>query len=89
MSVAALMAPLPREKGRKPVLGISDPRVEKSLAALNLNDLNVAETRRFGNLLQAEADRWMLRGGFSENRRITKSDAHRMFAQAFSKEGRR
>jgi|KBSSwiStaDraftv2_1062776.scaffolds.fasta_scaffold884479_3 hypothetical protein len=82
------MATLPREKGRKPVLGISDPRVEKSLAALNLNDLNVAETRRFGNRIQAEADRWMLRGGFSESRRITKSDAHRMFVLAFGRASR-
>jgi hypothetical protein len=86
--MAALMAPLPRGKGRKPVLGISDPRVEKSLAALNLNSFNVAETRRFGNRLQADADRWMLRGGFSENRRITKSDAHRMFVLAFGRASR-
>jgi len=83
--MAALMASLPREKGRKPVLGISDPRDEKSLAALNLNDLNVAETRRFGNRLQAEADRWMLRGGLSERGRITKGDACRLFALAFGR----
>ena len=67
-------------------LTVHNPRIEKALASHVIDPEHVAETRRFGNRLQADADRWMLRGGFSENRRITKSDAHRMFLHAFGRD---
>lgn len=63
-------------------LTVRNPRVEYALAGLDIDPAHVEETRRFGNRLMADAQRWMLRGGFSERRRISKSDAHRMFALA-------
>lgn len=69
-------------------LTVHHPRIEKDLASHVIDPDNVAEVRRFGNRVQAEADRWMLRGGFSDNRRITKADAHCAFIQAFGRTAR-
>lgn len=69
-------------------LTVHNPRIEKALASHCIDPADVAETRRFGNRLQAEADRWVMRGGLSERGRITKSDAHRMFVLAFGRTGR-
>lgn len=69
-------------------LTVHNPRIEKALASHHIDPEHVAETRRFGNLLQAEADRWIMRGGFAERGRITKADAHRMFALAFGRASR-
>ncbi len=67
-------------------LTVHNPRIEKALASHSIDPEHIAETRRFGNRLQAEADRWMLRGGFSERGRISKADAHRILASAIGKE---
>lgn len=60
-----------------------NPRVETALASLEIDGFNVSETRAFGNRLAAEAERWMMRGGFGERGRISKADAHRVFRDAF------
>jgi len=69
-------------------LTVHNPRIEMALASLGIDPVDVAETRRFGNRLQADADRWMLRGGFADRGRISKSDAHRMFVLAFGRANR-
>jgi hypothetical protein len=64
-------------------LTVRSPRIETALASLCIDDDNIEEARRFGNKLQADADRWLQRGGFAERGRIYKSDAYRLFAHAF------
>lgn len=73
----------PEMRGGRERLTVRDPRIEKALASHSIDETNIEDVRRFGNKLQADADRWLLRGGFSERGRIYKSDAHRMFAAAF------
>ena len=63
------------------------PRIEQALASLALDDFDIADTRRFGNDLQAHADAWLRRKGPSEQGRISKQDANRLLALAMS--GRR
>jgi hypothetical protein len=62
---------------------VNDPRVEALLAGITFEEADINEARRFGNRLVAAADRWKLRSGFGERGRVSKSDAARMFAQAF------
>jgi hypothetical protein len=64
-------------------LSVRDPHVDKLLAGLIIDESNIDAARRFGNRLQADARRWMARGGLAERGRITKRDAHQMFALAF------
>jgi hypothetical protein len=54
------------------------------LAGAAFDEAIINETTRWGNRLQADAERWMQRGGFGERGRINKADAHRLFAMAFS-----
>lgn len=64
-------------------LSISRPCVELALGSLAIDGYDIAATRRFGNQLAAEADRWKLRGTGGERGLISKADAHRMFNAAF------
>jgi hypothetical protein len=69
-------------------LSVRDPRTEKSLAGLNLVDVNVEELRTFGNRIQREADAWMRRGGFTERTpRLRKQDADHALRAALREMG--
>lgn len=70
-----------RRKGR--TLSVSDPLVSRVLAGIATEGLDIAQTESWGKSLSSDARLWMRRGGFGERGRISKSDAHRMFAAAF------
>lgn len=72
----------PETRQGRETLTVSRPYIEAALASLTVDGFDMHETRRFGNRLAAEAERWMKRGGFGERGRISKADAHRMLAQA-------
>lgn len=58
-------------------LSVSRPHIEAALAS-HYRRIDIASTRRFGNRLQADAERWLSRGGFNERGRIGKADAARL-----------
>ena len=62
-------------------LSVNEPLVKSAVAAINFSDFNIGETTRWGNRLQADARKWMQRGGFGERGRISKRDAGRILAQ--------
>ena len=64
-------------------LSVCDPHVEKLLAGLIIDEPYIDDARQFGNRLQADARRWMLRGGLASPRHLTKADAYRLFAYEF------
>jgi hypothetical protein len=64
-------------------LSVSRDCVELALGSLPIDPDQVPETRRFGNRLAAEAERWSQRIPPAERGRIGKADAARMFAAAF------
>lgn len=61
--------------------------LETYLAGLGIDRGIIANTLPWGNQLEAEAQRWMQRGGFSERGRITKRDADRMLKSALARFG--
>jgi hypothetical protein len=62
---------------------VSAPLIDSCLADGGFDGEIIQQTRLWGNRLLADARRWMSRGGLAERGRITKRDAHQMFAQAF------
>lgn len=71
-----------KEERRRAVLTPRNRLIEAVLGG-RFDEATLNDTTRWGNRLQAEALRWMLRGGFGDRGRITKGDAARMFANAF------
>lgn len=74
----------PEMRQRRERLSISRPCVELALGSLTIDGYDVAETRRFGNAVHASVDRFMVGRIASDNRRLSKSDAHRIWAHAFT-----
>jgi hypothetical protein len=70
-------------RGRERLLSIRHPRVVKALAGINIDPETLPHAERFGNRLARDADAWIRAGGFAERGRISKGDAHRLFAHAF------
>lgn len=57
-------------------LTVRNPRIETALASLNIDPINLDETRRFGNQIEAAVTRWRVgRDLFTADRRLTKGEA--------------
>ena len=69
---------------RRERLSISRPCVETALGSLEIDGYDIAETRLFGNRMQAAVERFMVGRFGTAERRVSKSDANRMWAQAFA-----
>lgn len=66
-------------KGRER-LSVRSPYIEMALASLQIDDLHIEESRRFGNKVKAEVDRWLVgREVFTSAPRLSKADADRKF----------
>ena len=66
---------------------MSDPLVTAAVAAIAIDDFNIGETMRWGNLLAAEARRWLSRGGYTPHqRRLTKRDAENIWQRTCLRE---
>lgn len=65
--------PIERRKGR--TLSVSDPLVSRVLAGITIEGCDIAQVERWGKSLNADAKRWVARGGFGQRGRISKLDA--------------
>lgn len=52
--------------------------LESYLAGLGFPESTIATALPWANRLEADAQRWMQRGGFGQRGRISKADAHRI-----------
>lgn len=74
-ALTGLADPKTRRGGR---LSIDHPMTTKTLAALSLVDVNMADLRSFSNALHRDTDSFLRGRGFSHRGRITKRDAEHL-----------
>ena len=74
-------APQTRQ-GRK-TLHVSRPYIETALGSLSIDPEHIAESRRFGNQVANELERWKLGRASSDRGRICKREAEQMWRAEF------
>ncbi len=72
-----------RREGRHR-LSVNDPRTTRCLAALEVDDVNMAELARFCNAMFRDIDAFHRRRASQPEQRISKARAHQLFAHTLA-----